>query len=353
MSSKIYVGIGLAVVAIIGILVYSMENIEKNENIESGDLPKDNFNSSSLRLIQTISLPNVSGRIDHMDIDLYGERLFVAELENGSLDVIDIKTGKRISSIGGLHEPQGVVFVPESKRIVVANGGDGTVQIFDSETYSLIKTIFLSSDADNVRYDESHKLVYVGFGNGGLAIIDPEKAELIDTIKLDGHPESFQITDESKLEIFVNVPDSDSIEVIDGQKGAVAANWSNNGSHGNYPMALYDDNHKLFVVYREPPELHVIDTDSGKVIAKLPINGDPDDIFYDNQNGQIYVSGGQGFVDVISESGDSYHEIAKIPTETGARTSLFVPDMSRLYVAVPDYSGDGAKIQVFETHKIQ
>lgn len=352
MSRKIYVGIGLAVAVIVGFLIYSMYDMEKNENIVNDGQSTENLNSSSLQLVQTIRLPNVSGRIDHMDIDLNGQRLFVAELENNSLDVLDLKSGKRIHSIGGLHEPQGVAFIPETKGIVVANGGDGTVQIFDSETYSLVKTIPLSSDADNVRYDEFHKLVYVGFGNGGLAIIDPVKAELVGTIKLDGHPESFQISNELQPGIFVNVPESDSIEVIDAQKQTVAANWSNNGTHSNYPMALYEDIHKLFVAYRDPPELHVIDTDSGKVIAKLPISGDPDDIFYDSKNGQIYISCGQGFVDVISESGDSYHEIAKIPTEAGARTSLFVPDMNRLYVAVPDYSGDGAKIQVFETHKI-
>lgn len=253
MSRKIYVGIGLAVAVIVGFLIYSMYDMEKNENIVNDGQSTENLNSSSLQLVQTIRLPNVSGRIDHMDIDLDGQRLFVAELENNSLDVLDLKAGKRIHSIGGLHEPQGVAFIPETKGIVVANGGDGTVQIFDSETYSLVKTIPLSSDADNVRYDEFHKLVYVGFGNGGLAIIDPVKAELVGTIKLDGHPESFQISNELQPGIFVNVPESDSIEVIDAQKQTVAANWSNNGTHSNYQWLCM----KTFTNYLLHIEIHL------------------------------------------------------------------------------------------------
>ncbi|MDE1763843.1 MAG: YncE family protein [Thaumarchaeota archaeon] len=353
MNRKIYVGVGLAITAIIGFLAYSTDNMEKNENIANEGQPTNNLNSSSLRLVQTIPLPNVSGRIDHMDIDLNGQRLFVAELENNSLDVLDLKEGKRIHSINGLHEPQGVVFIPDLNKIVIANGGDGTVQIFDSKTYSLIKTIQLSSDADNVRYEQSQKLVYVGYGSGGIAIIDPVKGELVDSIKLDGHPESFQVSDEIQPEIFVNVPENNSIEVIDSQNRTVVAKWANNGASGNYPMALDEDSHRLFVAYREPPELHVVDTGSGKVIASLAVSGDPDDIFYDAENKQIYVSEGQGFIDVISGQDNNYHEIARIPTENGARTSLFVPQLDRFYVAIPDYSGDGAKIQVFETHKIQ
>ncbi|MDE1728993.1 MAG: YncE family protein [Thaumarchaeota archaeon] len=352
MNKKFLVGIGAAIALVIA-LAYLMTSMEKNENEESNNQNLTNLSPMPLGLIQTISLPNVSGRIDHMDVDINGQRLFVAELGNNSLDVLDLKAGKRISSISGLDEPQGVVFVPEAKKIFVANGGDGTVQVFDSDSYTLVKTITLSSDADNVRYDPVQKLVYVGYGNGGLAIIDPVKDELVDTIKLDGHPESFQISDELQPEIFVNVPESDSIELIDAQKRTVVTKWPNNGSSGNYPMALDEGSHRLFVVYRQPSELYVFDTDSGKIITKLAVGGDPDDIFQDGTNKQIYISGGQGFIDVISEQGDNYHELAKIPTDNGARTSLFVPQLNRLYVAIPDYSGEGAKIQVFETHKIQ
>ena len=340
---------GIAVIASIVIFIYSMESIRENEGNENQSIA--NVNIKSLKLIQTIPLPNVSGRIDHMDIDINGQRLFVAELENNSLDVIDLKEGKQIRSINGLQEPQGVVFIPDAKKILVANGADGTVKIFDSDSYLLVKTISLSGDADNVRYDSNKKAVYVGYGNGGLAVIDPVTENQTGTIKLDGHPESFQISDKLQR-IFVNVPEDESIEVIDMQKNALTK-WPNDGASGNYPMTLDEGSHRLFVAYRQPPELHVIDADSGKIIAKLPVSGDPDDVFYDAKNNQIYVSGGQGSLDVISSQGNNYQQVAKIQTDNGARTSLFVPNLDKLYVAVPDYSGNGAKIQVFETRKIQ
>jgi DNA-binding beta-propeller fold protein YncE len=331
-----------------------MENIEKNENYENEGQHTTNFNTASLGLIQTIPLPNVSGRIDHMDIDINGQRLFVSELGNNSVDVIDLKAGKRVNSINGLREPQGIVFVPDAKKILVANGGDGTVQIFNSETYSFVKTISLSSDADNMHYVPYQKIVYVGYGNGGLAVIDPVKGELIDSIKLDGHPESFQISKKFRPGIFVNVPESNSIELIDAQKKAASTKWSNNGVSGNYPMALDEDDHRLFVVYRSPSQLSIIDTDSGNTITKLDVVNDADDIFYDSENKQVYLTGGEGYLDVISEkNANSYQEVVKIPTAQGGRTSLFVPQLDRLYIAIPDYTGNGAKIQVFETHKIQ
>lgn len=353
MNKKILIGIGITAVALSAFLVFSMENIEKNENENEGQ-HTTNSNTASLGLIQTIPLPNVSGRIDHMDIDIDGQRLFVAELGNNSVDVIDLKARKRINSINGLHEPQGIVFVPEAKKILVANGAEGSVQIFNSDTYSFIKTISLSSDADNMHYFPYQKMVYVGYGNGGLAIIDPIKEELIGSIKLDGHPESFQISNKSQPRIFVNVPESNSIELIDAQKNAVTTKWPNNGTSGNYPMALDEDNHRLFVVYRSPSQLSVIDTDSGNLVTKLDVVNDADDIFYDSENKQIYLTGGEGYLDVISQKDtNTYQQVAKIPTAQGGRTSLFVPQLDRLYIAIPDYTGDGAKIQVFETHKIQ
>ncbi|MDE1767007.1 MAG: YncE family protein [Thaumarchaeota archaeon] len=303
--------------------------------------------------VQTISLPSVQGRIDHMDIDLRGERLFVAEIENNSVGIIDLKTDNVVYTITGLYEPQGVLFIPESNEIIVSNGGDGTVKFFDAASFSPIKTISLSSDADNMRYDSTQKLVYVGYGNGGLAIIDPITNKLVGNIVLDGHPESFQISDELSR-IFVNVPADDSIVVVDLQKRTIVNKWQNNDINGNYPMALDEDLHRLFVGYRNPPQLSVIGTDSGKTVATVNIPQDPDDIFYDESTRQIYVSGGDGFDYVVSDNGGgNYNAMAKIPTGQGARTSLLVPQTERLYVAVPNYSIPQAQILVYDVSKIR
>lgn len=353
-NRKIFVAISIVTIATIVFFICSIQNEEKNETGQNEIQNNSSLNDKSLDLVQSISLPNVSGRIDHMDIDIVGQRLFVSELGNNSIDIIDLKTGKRINSISGLHEPQGIVYVPNVRKIFVANGGDGTVQVFDSDIFSLVKTISLSSDADNMHYDAYQKLVYVGYGNGGLAVIDPVKNTVIDTIKLDGHPESFQISDELKPEIFVNVPESNSISVIDTQKGSVVAKWSNNEASGNYPMAIDENDRRLFTVYRSPSQLSVLDTNTGNQVAKLDVVNDADDIWFDAKNKQIYLTGGEGYLDVIAQKDqNNYQEIAKIPTGQGGRTSLFVPMLDRLYVAIPDYFGQDAKVEVFETHKIK
>lgn len=307
------------------------------------------LNGHVLKLVQTIPLPNVSGRIDHMDVDIKGQRLFAAELGNNSVDVLDLKTGKSVNSITGLNEPQGVLFVPEYNKIFVANGGDGTVKIYDANSFNLIESIKFSGDADNLRYDIYDKIVYVGYGNGALGIIDASNDNMVGNIKLGGHPESFQVSGEIEPGIFVNIPQDNSITVVDGQKRTVVTKWSLHNLRGNFPMALDEDAYLLFVGFRDPTKLVVFDTASGNPITSINISGDPDDVFYDPQHKRLYVSAGEGFIDVIDKQDrNHYTMIDKIPTAQSARTSLFVPELNRLYVAVPNYENTGAKILVYE-----
>src|SRR5262245_17691039 len=146
-----------------------------------------------LRLLQTIPLPNVEGRIDHMAVDLKGERLFVAALGNNTVEVLDLRAGKRIRRITGLHEPQGVGFIPEFNKIFIANGKSGACDVFDASSFMLIKSVKFSDDADNIRYDPAVRLFYVGYGSGVLGIIDPATGDQVGEIKLEGHPESFRL----------------------------------------------------------------------------------------------------------------------------------------------------------------
>src|SRR5436309_15608876 len=87
-----------------------------------------------LRLVQTIALPNVEGRIDHLAVDVKSQRLFLAALGNNTLEVIDLKAGKVIHSVKRLREPQGVAFIPEANAVYVANGGDGDCQAFAADS---------------------------------------------------------------------------------------------------------------------------------------------------------------------------------------------------------------------------
>lgn len=291
-------------------------------------------------------MPDVQGRIDHLSIDAKGERLFVAALGNNTLEVIDLKAGKRTKSIGQLKQPQGIRYVSETDRLYVANGGDGSVRIFDASSYSLLKTLDFKDDADNVRYDPDRKRIFVGYGGGALGEIDSEGNKVGDT-KLDAHPESFQLENGS-ARIYVNLPKSRKVVMVDREKPTVVATWKTGMAFANYPMALDESEHRLFVVTRHPARLLVFDTNTGTIIQKLSAVGDCDDVFYDSKRKRIYASGGDGAISVFEEKdADHYVELTRISTVKGARTSFFSPELDRLYLAVRREGSQPAAIQVF------
>ena len=194
-------------------------------------------NSAPLRMLQSIPITGVEGRIDHFSIDVKGQRLFVAALGNNSVEVIDLSQGKRIHSITGLKEPQGLLYASDLNQLFVANGEDGTLRVFDTKSFALITSLKLGTDADNVRFDSGTGRVLVGYGEGALGVVDPRTQKLLATIKLAGHPESFQL-EKSRPRIYVNVPDAKHIAVIDTSKQAVTATWSTGELQANFPMAL-------------------------------------------------------------------------------------------------------------------
>ena len=304
-------------------------------------------NVTPLRLIQRIPLQDVEGRIDHMAIDLKGQRLFVVALGNNSLEILDLQADKPIHRIRGLKEPQGVVYVPELNKIFVTNGGDGSCKMFDGDSFRLIDTVKFSDDADNIRYDPRTTHIYVGYGNGALGRIDARSGKRIGDVRLAGHPESFQL-EKTGPRIFINVPTANHIAVVDRNKLAVFATWPLVDGRANFPMSLDETNHRLFIGCRQPPKVMVYDTKSGKEVTSLDIARDIDDIFHDAANKRIYASSGEGFVNVFQQEGvDHYIVLAKIPTAAGARTSLFVPEQAHLYLAVPHRGDQQAEIRVY------
>jgi YVTN family beta-propeller protein len=299
-----------------------------------------------LRLEKTIPLPDVQGRIDHLSIDVKNQRLFMAALGNNTVEVIDVKQGKRIHSIPGLREPQGVLYLPEVNRLYVANGDDGTLRVFDGSSYEPFKTIKLGDDADNVRFDAEKKHVYVGYGSGALAVMNEDGTKVAE-IGLDAHPESFQL-EKNGSRLFVNLPKSRKVAVVDRTTASVIAKWGTGGAFSNYPMALDEEDHRLFIVCRLPARLIVLDTKTGTVIEKLPVIGDSDDVFYDQARKRVYATGGEGGISVYQQQDpDHYRQIAKLATVKGARTSYFSPDLKKLFVAARREGSEPAAIRVY------
>jgi YVTN family beta-propeller protein len=302
--------------------------------------------AARLQLEAKIALGNVRGRIDHMAVDLKRQRLFVAELGNDSVGIVDLANRKVISRISGLKEPQGVGYEPSTDTLYVANAGDGSVRLFEGDNYKSAGQIELGSDADNIRVDAAAKRVFVGYGSGGLAVIDPSTRSKVANISLTAHPESFQI-DPDTSQVFVNVPDVRGITVVDRVSQKQIGKWPLADRGANFPMALDPARRQILVVFRAPAELGVFSMTDGKPIATIETCGDADDLFIDAKRARVYVSCGAGFVDVLEAKEASYRRIARIPTVSGARTSFFVPEMDRLIVAVRASSGEPAAIWIF------
>jgi DNA-binding beta-propeller fold protein YncE len=300
-----------------------------------------------LTLVKEIPLPEVSGRIDHFTFDSRNNRLLVAALGNNTLEIIDVEKGEVGHEIAGFSHPQGVGFDPDSNRYIVANASDGVCRLFDAGTLAEAGRVDLKDDADNIRYDHPAKLLWVGYGDGGLAAIDPASGRQAADIKLDGHPESFQLETKGSR-IFINVPDEQEIVVADRQQNAVAAHWALKEARSNFPMALDEAHHRLFVGCRHPAKLVVLNTDNGAVIASVDIVGDSDDVYFDDARHCIYVSGGEGFITVVSqENPDTYAVTDKIPTASGARTSFFDATKGLFFLAVPHRFFQAAEIRVY------
>jgi len=301
--------------------------------------------SPPLILEAKIPLGDVSGRIDHLGIDVKRQRLLVAELGNNSLGVVDLAAGKVLNRIAGLAEPQGVAYVPSSDSVFVANAGDGSVRALRGEDLNPIGRIELGDDADNVRVDAARNRVLVGYGKGALAVIDPVSLSKTADIGLKAHPEGFQI-DETGTQVFVNVPDAREIVVIDLAVGSTQS-LPTQGAGANFPMAIDGEAHRVHVVFRSPPSLVALSSQDGHIVAKTETCGDADDVFVDHKRGRVYVSCGEGVVDVIESGEAGYRRLARVPTAPGARTALFVPELDRLFVAVRAGSIEPAAIWVF------
>lgn len=317
----------------------------------------------------------VPGRIDHCAYDAATGRLFVAALENGSLEVLDLNQGVRVESIGGLGHPQGIAVVPTSQCAVVACA-DGLVIVYDTRTLAERARLNLGRGADNVRCDAVAHVVYVTYGDtsaGAIAALDPTTWEKRRDIAFRSRPESFQL-EPNGARVFANLPEGiratkdGVVAVADRNAGQIATEIPLTGRARNFPMAFDAAHERLFVVCRRPPKLIVIDTRRNAVIGEADCSEDSDDAFYDAKTNRVLVIGG-GFRPDMQEPATSRPSGAM--DETGAidvfvvgrrgeltraavthsaphaRTGLFVPDRRALYIAVPPRDGRDAEIREY------
>ena len=298
-----------------------------------------------LLLEKKIMLGPVEGRIDHMAYDAKRGRLIVAELGNDSVAVIDLDKGALVKRFTGLKGPQGVAIAADI--IHVAHEDAGTVLRFRADGFAPAGRIVLGDDADNMRVDEKSGEVVVGYGEGALAFINAGAGVKTNEVRLAAHPESFQLSADGKR-IYANVPNAREIAVIDRAGRRQVDSWRLPEAAANFAMALDDAGGRLLVIYRRPAMLVAFDTATGKPRGQAGISGDADDVFWDARRRRAYISCGEGFLDVVQRADDGWSRIARITTNSGARTALFVPERDRLYLAVRARGAERAAIWVYK-----
>jgi hypothetical protein len=303
-----------------------------------------------LTLQKEIALPNVKGRIDHIDIDIQNQIAYIAALGNNTLEVVDLKIGKVTGSISGLSEPQGVAYIKKHGEILIANGGTGECGFYNATTLRKTGSVKLKDDADDVRYDAEADKIYVGYGSGGIAIIDAANHKQTGDIPLPAHPESFQL-DTKADKLWVNLPGSGLVGVTDLKQLKLVAKWSKLFPRANFPMAYDVEQHRIIVGYRLPAKLIVYDSETGKEIFSAPMVGDVDDLYWDAKNKKVYISGGGGAVDIFKQTNNTdYKQTAHIKTRNGARTSLLVPELGLFLIAARESGDQKAALLVYKTN---
>ena len=313
-----------------------------------------------LHLVQTLTMDKgVTGRFDHMAVDIQGGRLFLTAADHHSIQIFDLKSGKWMRSITGLGKPAGIVYVPETNRVLFSDGA-GSYNVLDAATYKIVGTVKLADDADSLGFDRDANLLYVI--NGGrdlketfsrLSIVDTKNQKSLGDIKIDGDRVEAMALEKGGPRLFINVTALNKVAVLDRKTRQVITTWDLPDAKENVSMAFDETGRRLFVATRSPGRLIVLNSDTGKAVASLPAAGGVDDLAYDAAHKRIYLSAGDGFVNVYQQkTPDAYEAIAQIPTGPGARNSRFVPEQNRLYVAVPaGKDGKPAEVQIYEVSK--
>lgn len=304
--------------------------------------------ASPLTLKRTIELPGVTGKFDHFAIDLEGNRLFVAATGNHSVEVVNLKTGTVEQSITGLGKPHGLVWTAATGSLYVADGSLKELRMYRGSPLKLAASLKLSDDADDMVFNPSTGLLYVGHGGSDaanpaqIAVVAGSELTLKASLPVSTHPEALDL-DPATQRVFANIAGAGEIAVIDTASSSITAHWKLKSATDNVPIAVDPEHRLVYIACRKPAVLIVLDTASGAELAQLPTGAGADDLFYDPDLKRVYVIAGAGEVDAYQvDAQKTVRVIGTLRTEPGAKTALFVPAQSLLYLGVPAGTGNSA-----------
>lgn len=276
------------------------------------------------------------GGWDYMTVDSPGHRLFVPRTTHTM--VIDSRSGKVLGDIPGQKTAHGVALVPRLNRgFITDGGGAGAVVVFDLKTYAVLGTIPTMPDSDGIIYDAKLDRVVLVSGDGGALLtfkpaIDPKSGTIDPPIKLDGAPEF--LASDGTGKIWVNLEDKNVVAVVDLNSRKVLSRFP--VAPGGKPVGMSMDaaTRRLFLGCRQPQDLVVMNADTGKVEAALPIGAGVDATLF--EGGQAFSSSVDGTLLVAAEKSGTYVAQETVKTATGARTMGIDPATHLIYMPTAD-----------------
>lgn len=310
-----------------------------------------------LKLVATTPLPGFSGDFDHFALDLKGKRLFLTAEDHKTVDVFDLE-GKHLHSITGFGQPHAALFLPESNELIVTDGDDdfGKVELVSGEDYRILDTMKLPNGVDSAVFDPTSQYYYVASGGEESAkthvvsIIDTKTFKQVGEITLPGNESEAMAIDKEGKKMYVSLRATNEVGVVDLQTRKVVARWPIPGASTANSLVLDEANHRVFIATRKPPKFFVFDTDTGKVVTSLPCAPLHDDMWFDASRKRIYVTGSETTTVFEQKDADHYAHLADVPTGFRAKTSILVPELNRMYIAVSGKGKADAKLalQVYE-----
>jgi len=289
-----------------------------------------------------VELPGYEGDFDHFEVDLKGNRLFLAAEDHNTLEVFDLKSLQHLKTIEGLETPHGLRYLPDVNKLVVTQtGSDGETKVIDGTSYKIVGSFKHTKGADSMAYDATRKRLYVVAGGRDmkqtstwLAEIDPYTGKNYGEIKFDTDKIEAMAIEERGDKIFVNVTGKKEIAVVDKKTRKVITTWHVETKGDNAPLAFDESTHRLFVITRNPGTLIVLNADTGASVAEFKAPERCDQVIFDKTAKHVYALGGDGHIGVFLEKdADHIEALQTITTAPGAKTGILVPELHKMFVA--------------------
>jgi DNA-binding beta-propeller fold protein YncE len=303
-----------------------------------------------LKLIATTSLPELVGDLEFFAPDLKSDRLFLCAENSGTVEVFNLHSGKRLHTIKGFGNPHDIVYLPAQNKLVVSDGGDdfGWAYLVDAADYKIVDKIKLPADTDEAVFDPADGYFYIESSSGEpggkthlLNIIDTKSFKLVGTISLPGRASEAMAVDHAGNKLYINNTGTSEVLVVDLRSHDILSKLTLPGASHLNGLALDKANHRVFSATRQPAQFWVLDTDTGKIVATMPCTEYNDHMIFDAARKRIYITGTDKASVIDQKDADHYVKVADVPTAYRAKTSIFIPELNRIYIAVSgkDMSG--------------